>query len=199
MVGVTSVTGSVGYPAIFLLILGESAGLPIPGESSLMVGSVAASKGSLSIELVLATAIAAAIIGDNLGYLAGRRFGRRIWTAGRLGRRRREQWLEETDKFFDEHGSLAVVVARWLPVARFTVAWLAGINGMPWRRFFLWNAVGGASWAVSIGVIAYVVGSAAQGPITALGFLGLAGLLIAAAGHLVWRRRWGRSLGTSHS
>jgi hypothetical protein len=95
----TSVSGSVGYPVLFLLVFGESAGLPIPGESSIMVAAIAASTGSLWIVAVLLVAIAAAILGDNLGYLCGRTFGRRIWTAGRIGKRRRERWLEDVDDF----------------------------------------------------------------------------------------------------
>ena len=86
----TSVSGTVGYPLLFLLVFGESAGLPIPGESSIMVASIAASTGSLSIVAVLLVAIAAAILGDNFGYVCGRAFGRRIWTVGRIGWRKCE-------------------------------------------------------------------------------------------------------------
>ena len=189
---IASITGSVGYPLLFGLVLGESAGLPIPGESSIMVAAIAASSGSLSIPLVLLIAITAAILGDNLGYLGGRTFGRRVWTAGSLGRRRRKQWLDDTNVLFEEHGSLAVVVARWLPVARFTVAWLAGIYRMPWRRFALWNALGGISWVLTVGLAAYMIGKTAQNAITALGFVGLAALLLGLGGHLVWRRRTSR-------
>src|SRR5256885_14377526 len=88
----TSVSRAVGYGLLFALVFGESGGLPIPGESSIMVASIAASTGSLWIVAVLLIASAAAILGDNLGYLCGRAFGRRGWTAGRIGRRRRQQW-----------------------------------------------------------------------------------------------------------
>jgi len=189
---IASVNGSVGYPLLFGLVLGESAGLPIPGESSIMVAAVAASSGSLSIPLVLLVAITAAILGDNLGYLGGRMFGRRVWTAGSLGRRRRKRWLDETNALFEQHGSAAVFLARWLPVARFTVAWLAGINRMRWRRFALWNAAGGISWVLTVGLAAYTIGKTAQNAITALGFVGLAALLLGLSGHLVWRRRTSR-------
>ena len=185
----TSVSGTVGYPLLFLLVFGESAGLPIPGESSIMVASIAASTGSLSIVAVLLVAIAAAILGDNLGYVCGRAFGRRIWTAGRIGRRKREQWLDDVDDFLDDHGATAVIVARWLPVARFVVPWLAGMNRMPWRRFFVCNAAGGIGWVVSVGMAAYVIGSTAKNAIVALGIVGLAGVVIGLAGHAVWHRR----------
>jgi membrane protein DedA with SNARE-associated domain len=186
---VTSVSGPVGYGLLFALVFGESAGLPIPGESSIMVASIAASTGSLWIAAVLLVAIAAAILGDNLGYLCGRTFGRRIWTAGRIGRRRRQRWLDEVDDFLDDHGSVAVIVARWLPVARFVVPWLAGMNRMPWRRFFACNAAGGIGWVVSVGMAAYVIGSTAKNAIVALGIVGLVGVVIGLAGHAVWHRR----------
>ena len=185
----TSVSGTVGYPVLFLLVFGESAGLPIPGESSIMVAAIAASTGSLWIVAVLLVAIAAAILGDNLGYLCGRVFGRRVWTAGRFGRRKREQWLDEVDDFLDDHGSTAVVVARWLPVARFVVPWLAGMNRMPWRRFFVSNAAGGIGWVLTVGMAAYIIGSTAKNAIAALGAVGLVGLVIGLAGHAVWHRR----------
>jgi membrane-associated protein len=185
----TSVSGTVGYPLLFLLVFGESAGLPIPGESSIMVASIAASTGSLSIVAVLLVAIAAAILGDNLGYVCGRAFGRRIWTAGRIGRRKREQWLDDVDDFLDDHGATAVIGARWLPVARFVVPWLAGMNRMPWRRFFICNAAGGIGWVVTVGMAAYIIGSTAKNAIVALGIVGLVGVVIGLAGHAVWHRR----------
>jgi len=188
----SSVSGPIGYPVLFLLVFGESAGLPIPGESSIMVASVAASTGSLSIVLVLLIAIAAAILGDNLGYLCGRKFGRRIWTAGRLGRRKREQWLDDVDDFMDDHGAVSVVIARWLPVARFVVPWLAGMNRMPWRRFFVCNAAGGIGWVLTVGMAAYIIGSTVKNAISALGLLGLVGLAIGSAGHAAWHRRQSR-------
>jgi membrane-associated protein len=194
----TSVSGSVGYPVVFLLVFGESAGLPIPGESSIMVAAIAASTGSLWIVAVLLIAITAAILGDNIGYLCGRTFGRRVWTAGRIGRRRREQWLNDADDFLDDHGATSVIVARWLPVARFVVPWLAGINRMPWRKFFVCNAAGGIGWVLTVGMAAYVIGSTAKNAITALGLVGLVGLAIGLAGHAVWHRRQHRRHQTRH-
>lgn len=188
MPGLPSISGAFAYPLLFALVLGESGGLPLPGESTIMVAAMSAADGSLSIYVVLGVAIAAAILGDNLGYLAGRRFGRRIWTAGRFGRARRERWLGETEAFFDDHAATAVVAARWLPVARFTVAWMAGIHRMPWRRFVVFNAAGGVSWVLTIGLAAFLIGQAAKNAITGLGLIGLVGLVLGVAGHLLWKR-----------
>jgi membrane protein DedA with SNARE-associated domain len=184
-----SAPGAATYPALFLLVMAESGGLPVPGESSIMVASVAAAKGSLSIWLVLVLAATAAIIGDNLGYLGGRTFGARIWLWGSWQRERRKRWLDEGDAFLDDHGALAVIAGRWLPVARFTVAWLAGINHMPWRKFVVWNAIGGVSWVTTVGLAAYTLGSAAQSAIQALGIVGLVALVLGLATHTYWRRR----------
>jgi membrane-associated protein len=186
---VTSVSPALAYPVLFLLVGGESGGLPIPGETSIMVAAIAAAQGALHIWAVLLVAAAAAIIGDNVGYLIGRRFGRRIFLWGSWARERRCRWLEEADGFFQDWGPAAVAAGRWLPVARFTVAWLAGINHMRWRRFFLWNAVGGVSWVATIGLAAYFLGQAARSAIEALGFVGLIGLVLGVAGHLYWRHR----------
>ena len=192
-----SLPSAVTYPALFFLVLAESGGLPVPGESSIMVASLSASRGSLSIPVVLAVAIAAAVIGDNLGYLGGRLFGRRIWLWGSWGRDRRRRWLDEGDRFLDDHGAVAVVGGRWLPVARFTVAWLAGINRMPWPKFLLWNAVGAFTWVVTVGLAAYYIGHKAESAITALGLVGLLGLVIALVGHGIWTRRSSHSAGTA--
>jgi membrane protein DedA with SNARE-associated domain len=154
-----------------------------------MVASIAASTGSLSIVAVLLVAAAAAILGDNLGYLCGRAFGRRICTVGSFGRRTREPWVAYVDDSPAAPGWAAVVVARWLPVARFVVPWLAGMNRMPWRRFFICNAAGGIGWVVSVGMAAYIIGSTAKSAVVALGIVGLVGVVIGLAGHAVWHRR----------
>ena len=190
---VTSVSAVLAYPVLFGLVAGESGGLPIPGETSIMVAAIAAAQGSLQIWVVLLVAAGAAIIGDNVGYLLGRRFGRRIFTWGSFARERRRRWLDEADDFFQDWGAAAVVVGRWLPVARFTVAWLAGINDMPWRRFAVWNAVGGVSWVTTIGLAAYFLGQAAKSAIEALGLVGLVGVVLGIAGHVYWRRRRGEA------
>jgi len=176
------------YALLFALISLESAGLPLPGESSLMAASVLAAHGVLFQPFVIVIAASAAIVGDNLGYWAGARYGRRAWLWGNVWQRRRRRWLRETQQFFHRHGRPAVVAARFLPVARFTVAWMAGMSRMPWRSFLVWNAAGGVAWATGIGMIAYVVGTRAERPLAALGLLGVLGLTVGFAGHFAWQR-----------
>lgn len=175
----------LAYLTLFLVVGGESAGVPLPGETSLVAGGVLASKGHLSIYLVVVFAAAGAIVGDNVGYLIGRRGGR--WLMSRGGPRRR-RLLARGEVFFQKHGAKAVFFGRWLPGLRITAAWLAGIHKMKWRRFAFWNAAGGISWATSVGLAAYLLGQAAASAFRTFGLVGAGIVVLAAAGLLVWQR-----------
>ena len=186
------------YLVLFGLVAGESSGLPLPGETSLVAaGALAArSAGGLSIVAVIAVAAAAAIVGDNVGFTLGRHGGR--WLLTREGRfaGARQGYLVRGDAFFERHGPKAVFLARWLPGLRVVGAWLAGTNGMRRRTFFLWNALGGIAWATSVGIAAYLLGQAAGGLFRTFGIAGLALVAVAAAGVGLWhlrRRRAGLS------
>jgi membrane protein DedA with SNARE-associated domain len=151
----------IAYALLALLVGGESAGVPLPGETALITGSILASQDKLWLPFVIVAAAAAAIVGDNIGYELGRHGARRVLERpGRFEDRRRE-FLQRGQAFFDRHGGKTVFLGRWLPFLRVTAAWLAGANGMPWPRFFAWNALGGISWAISVGIFAYFVGALA--------------------------------------
>jgi undecaprenyl-diphosphatase len=151
----------VAYVLLALLIGGESAGIPLPGETALITGSILASQDKLWLPLVIAVAAAAAIVGDNIGYELGRHGARRLLSRPGRFEDRRQAFLERGEVFFARHGGKTVLFARWLPFLRVTAAWLAGANHMPWPRFFAWNALGGISWAISVGVFAYFAGAVA--------------------------------------
>jgi membrane protein DedA with SNARE-associated domain len=188
LISIYHVPANLGYGILFGLILIESAGVPVPGETSLIAAAVLASHGHLSLPVVFAVAISAAIVGDNLGYLVGRRAGN--WLLTRPGRWEEErlQFLDEGEHFFSRHGGKTVFFGRWLPVLRFTAALLAGVNEMPWRRFFVFNAAGGASWVLTVGSAAYLLGSSASSLFEVIGLAGLLALVLAVAGHIAWRR-----------
>lgn len=178
----------VGYVGVAGLIALESMGLPLPGETALIAAAVLAQQGHLDLGLVIALAAAAAIVGDNLGYVIGRKAGRRLLERpGRLARQRRAL-LEHTERFFERHGPKAVFLGRWVVVLRYTAAWMAGVHRMPWKRFVLWNALGGIGWATTVGLLAYTAGEAAGGAVEAFGVAAavLLGLVLLAA--LAWRR-----------
>jgi membrane protein DedA with SNARE-associated domain len=171
----------VGYPLLFLMVMAESAGLLVPGETALITAGVLASQGKLEIELVIAIAAAAAIVGDNIGYVIGRKGGR--WLLERPGRyyRQRQEVLRIGEPFFERHGAKAVFFGRFLLGLRVWASWLAGITRMPWRAFVFWNASGGICWATAVGLIAYFLGHSAGDAIKTFGLFGLIAALIGIA------------------
>lgn len=188
-------SSKLGYllPALIGL---ESMGIPSPGETALVLAAVMASQGKLQIELVIAIAAASAIVGDNLGYWIGRAAGRRVLTAPRGPfHRRRVALIRYGDGFFGRHGAKAVFLGRWVALVRVTAAWMAGMNGMPFRVFFFWNALGGISWALTIGLVAYVAGDRVVHVIERFGIVA-AVVLVAGTAAAIWaaRRRERREL-----
>ncbi len=178
-----------GYPLLFVIVMCESGGMPVPGETALIAGAVLASQGKLQIEAVIAIAAAAAIVGDNIGYLIGRKGGR--WLLERPGRfhRQRLQVLAAGEPFFKRHGPKAVFFGRFLLGLRVWASWLAGATHMHWRSFVLWNALGGITWATVVGLAAYYLGNSAGSVVQAFGLYGLAAFAVALASALLARRR----------
>lgn len=143
-----SVPANLGYTVLAALVAGESAGLPIPGETALVSASLLARTGALSLPLVIGAAAFAAIIGDNVGYWFGRRGGRRALTARRGPfRHHRQRLLDHGETFFARHGGKAVVLGRFVAGVRVVTAVVAGASRMPVGRFMIANAVGAFAWA----------------------------------------------------
>jgi membrane protein DedA with SNARE-associated domain len=191
LAGIFALSGSLGYllPAIVGL---ESMGIPSPGETALVLAAVLASQGKLEIWLVILIAVASAIVGDNIGYLLGRHFGRDVLEAPGPFRRRRVEVIRLGDAFFERHGAKAVFLARWIALVRFAGAWLAGINRMPFRQFFFWNALGGITWGVTYGLVGYFAGSAAADAISRFGIYAFVGLGLLFVGFVVYTLRRSR-------
>jgi membrane protein DedA with SNARE-associated domain len=177
LAAITNVTSGLGYglPAIIGL---ESMGVPSPGETALVLAAVLASQGKLQISLVILIGVSSAIVGDNLGYLLGRRLGRDVLEAKGPFYEHRLELIATGDRFFDKHGPKAVFFARWIALVRFAAAWLAGINHMHFREFFFWNALGGISWGVTYGLVGYFLGSAAADAISTFGLYAFGALLL---------------------
>jgi membrane protein DedA with SNARE-associated domain len=189
IINVKELVETAGYPLLFLVVMSESSGVPVPGETALITGGVLASQGKLQIEVVIAIAAAAAIVGDNIGYLIGRKGGR--WLLERPGafERQRKQVLDVGEPFFHRHGPKAVFFGRFLLGLRVWASWLAGATRMPWRSFVMWNALGGITWAVAIGLIAYFLGHSAGNAIETFGLFGLAAVIVAVVSFVVFHRR----------
>jgi membrane protein DedA with SNARE-associated domain len=175
---------NVGYLAVAVFVGVEASGVPVPGETALIAAAVLASQGKLSIELVIAIAAAAAIIGDNIGYLLGRRYGRRLMERSGRTKVRRQVALARGEHLFDRHGAKAVFLGRWIALLRIWAAWLAGIAGMRWSSFLLWNALGGIGWALFFGLLGYYGGEATAELVARLG-VGAA-VVVVAAGLVLW-------------
>jgi undecaprenyl-diphosphatase len=163
LASILSVAQNIGYPALVVLVMAESGGIPLPGETALITAAILASQGRLDIVVVIGLAAAAAIVGDNIGYLVARRAGRRLLERPGPFARRRRRVLETGEPFFARHGPKAVFFGRWILGLRTWASWLAGASRMHWRSFALWNALGGASWATTVGLAAYLIGASARG------------------------------------
>ena len=148
-----------GYLAVFCFVAIESSGIPFPGETMLVTAAVYAGAGHLSIGWVIVAGAAGAIVGDNLGYTAGRFGGRNL--AGRYGRyiRLKPEHLDRAEEFFRKHGDKTVFLGRFVAVLRAWAAFLAGTNRMPWPRCLVFNAAGGIVWAIAYGTLGYVLGN----------------------------------------
>ncbi len=158
-----SLLSRYGYGLVGVVIMLESMGLPLPGES-LMIGSAlyCATTGRLDIWVLLLVATAGAVIGDNLGYLIGRSVGSRV-----LVRYGRHVGLTESRMtlgryLFQRYGAYVVYLGRFIVLLRTLAALLAGASHMDWKRFLLFNALGGASWCLLYGGGAYALGNEAK-------------------------------------
>lgn len=175
-----SVPSQIGYGALFGLVLGESAGIPLPGETALIAGGLLARSGQLSLPVVIAVAATAAMLGDNIGYWLGRRGGRAALLAPRGPlREHRRRVAVRGERFFERHGPKAVFLGRWISGVRVVAAVVAGASAMPWRTFLLYNALGAVAWAASVAGVAALLG-----PVAAAALYG-AGLAAAGAGAAV--------------
>jgi membrane protein DedA with SNARE-associated domain len=169
-----------GLPLLFVVVMLESFGLPLPGETALIFFGVLASQGNYDIVEVIAIATVAAIIGDNLGYwLIGRLGGRALFTKNKYVNRWAEKKLPRLERIMERHGGKTVFFGRFIAILRFTAAWLAGLARMHWWKFLFYNAAGGVAWAIAVGLVAYYGGKAAADAITKYGAYAAVGIAVA--------------------
>lgn len=182
----TDLVANYGYLVVFAIVLLESAGLPLPGETALLSTAVyAGSTGALNIGLIVAAAATAAIAGDNLGYWVGRRYGLPLLLRyGHLvaldhGRLKLGQYL------FRRHGGKIVFLGRFTAMLRAYAALLAGVNQLETRRFVFFNAVGGVAWATIMGFGAYWCGRSIEHVMGPIGLALLGTVILGSV--LLWR------------
>jgi len=155
----TRLVSTYGYWGVGGVIALESMGIPLPGETVLVLAAIyAGTTHELNIWLVIVVAAAGAIVGDNAGYWIGREAGYRLllrygWRVGLT-----ESKLKLGLYLFQRHGGKIVFFGRFVAVLRVLAAVLAGANRMNWRRFLFFNAAGGIVWATFFGGAAYNFG-----------------------------------------
>ncbi len=192
----THLVQTYGLALLFVLVLLESAGIPLPGETALIAAGIASASGKVAhIWWVIVVAAAAAIIGDNGGYWAARLGALRLVERSATLKRFADRVLPPSERFFERHGGKTVFIGRFVAVLRFTAAWLAGISKMPWWRFLAWNAAGGICWATGIGLLAYYGGHAAGNAIDRYGYVAAAVIAVLAVAAFFGLRFWKRRLG----
>ncbi len=182
-----------GEALVFLIVFLEVAGLPfIPGETALIAAAVLAQQGHLSIVWVIAAAVGAAIVGFTAAFMLGRWKGRRILEVAL--RHRGAKMVKRSETFFEGHGGKAVFLARFVPILRATVGWIAGTSNMSWVRFTAWNVLGGLVWGIGIGLAAFYAGKAAVVTAQKYGAIGIAAVVVLVAAVVVGVRRWERRM-----
>ncbi len=176
---------------IAVLVFGEAAvflGFVLPGETAVLVGGFLASTGRLSVYVLAAVVVAAAIIGDSVGYEVGRTLGPRVLRSRLL--RAHQHRVEGARRFLDGRGASAVFVGRFTAFLRAVTPGLAGLSRMRYRRFLVWNAAGGLVWGVGVVVLGYLAGSSYEQVAHRLGQGGAVGVgVLVVLGVVVWRRR----------
>jgi membrane protein DedA with SNARE-associated domain len=179
-----------GLPLLFLAVMIESFGIPVPGETALIAFGLLAAQGHYSIALVIFLAAAGAIIGDNLGYwVLGRLGGRALFNRWRWLRRYNERVIPRVERIMARHGGKTVFFGRFIAVLRVGVAAVAGLAHMPWGKFLFWNASGGIVWATAVGLAAFYGGKAVTNALETYGlYAALAIVAVLAVGWFAVRR-----------
>ncbi|HEX8709154.1 MAG TPA: DedA family protein [Pyrinomonadaceae bacterium] len=150
---------SYGYWTVFVGVMLENAGLPVPGETILLAAGFFAADGHFNLALVMLIAMSGAIIGDNIGFAIGHHYGRgfllRFGKYFFLTPRR----LVHINDFFERHGNKTILIARFVTGLRVFAAIFAGASEMRWRVFLFYNAVGAVLWAIAISLVGYLFGN----------------------------------------
>ncbi len=152
--------GTQVYLIFFLIIFAET-GLVIfpflPGDSLLFTIGILCNQGALNIWIIIPTLIAAAFIGDNLNYQIGMRIGQKALERGN-SRFIKPAHIKKTQEFFVKHGGWALVLARWVPIVRTFMPFVAGMGAMKFPTFLFWSAIGAAIWVGGCTIGGYFFG-----------------------------------------
>jgi membrane-associated protein len=186
-----SIQGPLLYALVAAVVFVEDAlfvGFVVPGETAAVLGGVAAGLGHASLPVMILVVVAAAIVGDSVGYQVGRQFGARL-LAGRMLRGRRAR-LDEARAFLARRGGAAVFLSRFVAFFRAVMPALAGIAEMHYARFLVYNAAGGIVWGVGVVLLGYAAGNSYAAIESAVGRdVAIAVAVVAVVALIVWRLR----------
>jgi len=157
----TVLTGWLGYAMLFGVVFAETgllAGFFLPGDSLMFTVGVVAGAGKLDIVTVNILLMAAAIIGDSVGYSLGRRAGPMIFNRPN-SRFFKHEHLVRTQRFYEKHGGKTIIYARFIPIIRTFAPFVAGVAGMNYWRFISFNVFGGIGWVFSLTMLGYALGN----------------------------------------
>jgi len=181
-----------GYSAVGVTLLLENAGLPVPGETILLLASfLAYSERNLNLPRIIFVATIAAVIGDNLGYWIGHHGGRSLLERYQHVLRLRSSTIKRGERLFERYGPTTIFFARFIAGMRIVAGPLAGVLRMDWPKFALWNFLGAIVWVSVISGIGYFLGRNWDTLVRVvkhihLSAIGIAGVVIL---FLWWRRR----------
>ncbi|MFD8595444.1 DedA family protein [Kitasatospora sp. NPDC059646] len=184
-------SGPVVYAVVGALVFAEDAlffGFVLPGETAAVLGGLLAHQGKVELGWMVLVVVAAAILGDSTGYEVGRRLGPAV--LGTKPMRRHADRIEGARDLIRRRGPVAVLLGRFVAFFRALMPALAGVSRMPYRRFLLYNALGGLIWGVGFTLLGYFAGSAysrVEGTVGRSLALAVAAAVLAAL--LVWRVR----------
>ncbi len=174
-----------GYWAVVIVLLLENAGVPVPGETTLLFASFLAWEGELRLPWIIVFGIAACTAGDNLGYWIGMRGGRPLLERYKRLFRISDAKIEQAEGVFARYGAATVFFARFVFGLRIVAGPLAGVLRMPWRRFFLFNFFGATVWVTVIALVGFFFGRQWD---TLVDYVGKANAIIGAVavGVVIW-------------
>ena len=188
-----------GYSAVGVTLLLENAGLPVPGETILLLASfLAYSERNLHLPTIILVATIAAVIGDNLGYWIGYHGGRSLLERYQHVLRLRSSTIERGERLFKRYGPTTIFFARFIAGMRIVAGPLAGVLRMDWPKFALWNFLGAIVWVSVISGIGYFLGRNWDTLVRVVKHIHLSAIVIASVVILFlwWRRR--RTSGQRH-
>lgn len=180
------------YAAIALLVLAESAlllGFVLPGEASVLLGGMLASTGRLDLLVLVPLVVAAAVVGDATGFWVGRRFG--PWLCRRRTMVRHQARVDRLRDFVRRRGGTAILAGRMTALLRAMTPPVAGMSGVGWRTFLVYDVVGGVVWAGGVALLGYAAGRSYQQVADVIGRVGAVGVgvTVVAACSWWWARR----------